>query len=36
MREHDGANVPVLKMTVPRQEKAGVFNVRAVFCWSPT
>lgn len=31
MREHDGANVPVLKMTVPRQEKAGVFNVWAGF-----
>lgn len=24
MREHDGANVPVLKMTVPLREKAGV------------
>lgn len=27
MREHDGANVPVLKMTVPCQEEAGVLNV---------
>lgn len=34
-REHDWANVPVLKMTVARQEKAGVLNVSNVsfsFC----
>lgn len=31
MREHDRANVPVLKMTVPRQENAGVLNVCNVF-----